>query len=93
MNYSEFWYLSLIFYKLIRILIFLLHTFSMGEKTSARLNRERTVRLHYAQWFSLPPTVRAGDVTHCVRGKVQNVPTPIFDYACAYPSPREDRSP
>ena len=52
-NYSEFWYLSQIFhslfYKLISIFIFLLHTFSMGEKTSARLHRERTVPRHYAQ--------------------------------------------
>ena len=62
-NYSEFWYLSRIFhsllYKFISIFIFLLHTFSTGEKTSARLHRERTVRLHYAQWFSLPLTVYA----------------------------------
>ena len=50
--YSEFWYLSWIFhslfYKLISIFIFFLHTFSMGEKTSARLHRERTVRRRLA---------------------------------------------
>ena len=41
--------------KLISIFIFLLNTFSMGEKTRARLTQERTVRLHYAQW---PASVR-----------------------------------
>ena len=49
-NYSEFWYLSRIFhslfYKLISIFIFLLLTFSIGEKNSARLHRERTVCRH-----------------------------------------------
>ena len=52
-NYSELWYLSWIFhsllYKLISIFIFLLHTLSMGEKTSAQPHRERTVPRHYAQ--------------------------------------------
>ena len=35
------------FYKL---LIFLLHTFSMGVKTGGRLDWEQTVHLHYVQW-------------------------------------------
>ena len=35
------------FYKL---LIFLLHTFSMGVKTGGRLHWEQTVHLHYVQW-------------------------------------------
>ena len=47
-----------LFSKLISIFIFLLNTFSMGEKTRARLTQERTVRLHYAQWLSLPASVR-----------------------------------
>ena len=54
--YGEFRYISRIFptlfSKLISIFIFLLNTFSMGEKTRARLTQERTVRLHYAQWRS-----------------------------------------
>ena len=40
------------FSKFNSIFIFLLNTFSMGEKTRARLTQERTVRPHYAQWRS-----------------------------------------
>ena len=54
--YSDFRYISQIFPtlfpKLIRIDIILLHTFSMGAKTRARLTQERTVRLRYAQLSS-----------------------------------------
>ena len=50
--YREFWYFSRIFptllSQLISIFMSLLHTFSMGGKTDARLRQERTVRLHYA---------------------------------------------
>ena len=59
---------------------------SMGEKTSARLHQELTVRLHYAQWLSLPPTVctRAYSKKWVLplRGKgqrIQNMATPIFE--------------
>ena len=45
----------------------------MGEKTSARLHQERTVRLHYAQWLSLLPTVHA-DVLEPIRKKMGVAP-------------------
>ena len=58
------------FYKL---LIFLLHTFSMGVKTGGRLHWEQTVHLHYVQWcyfrllqHSHSPTVLEIDTGHSI---------------------------
>ena len=47
----------ILFSKLISIDIILLHTFSMGAKTRARLTQERTVCLRYAQLLSLSSSV------------------------------------
>ena len=96
-NYSESWYLSRIFHslfhKLFSIFIFLLHTFSMGEKTSARLHRasllcavvfsashgtRKLIRAIYSEKMGVAPAWQSS--TNSKRGH-----THFFNWlACAY---------